>query len=129
MLGRAPQQIELTGKGRSTNQYRLAHPPMRTLDTIYVLPFTADQLARDAVRAYNGFGCGNCGQYGLAMHEYQLSVQVLEGTRVLDVDNERLESGLWVGDARWVVVPVADRQGPGDHDYVNHVFNRDPLCP
>lgn len=81
-----------------------------------ILPdFTADQLERAAVRAYNGCaGHDNLGHSYL--HEYRVALD-RNGNLQVTVQPDGATAL-----ARWEEVPVADRPRSGDPDYVNHVY-------
>jgi len=72
--------------------------------------YTPEQLARDTLRGYNGYANGQ--------HEYRVRVNS-DGTLHVNVDADGTR-----GSAEWEVVPVSERSGKGDRDYVSRVLRK-----
>jgi uncharacterized protein YkwD len=96
-------------------------PPLQ----INVLEFTAEQVAHDTLRGFNGY-VDHTGQFNLFWHEYRLAMDAAGLLVVVNI-NEHDHTG----DAVWEVVPAAARPSCarcGDPNYVNNVLNRDAAC-
>ncbi len=82
--------------------------------TITVPGFTANELQRDAVRGYNGYGSARDG-FGYVQHEYR--VAVVGGQLGVANVNESARTG----ETFWVEVPIGERQHTPDPNYVQGV--------
>jgi hypothetical protein len=78
-----------------------------------------NQLLRDTVRGYNGFGPKGSDGYGHSLHEFKPNTDFL--MQVQEVDG--LDSNWRV----WQEVP-ASQFHYGDSDYLTHVVKQDPEC-
>jgi hypothetical protein len=74
--------------------------------TVTVPTYTAEQLRDDTIRRYNG---GT---------EFRLA-RVNGELQLANVDEQARTAT-----AVWERIPVAERHGPGDHDYVQHILNQ-----
>lgn len=96
---------------------------------------TAEQLDREGLRAYNGFGTPMQGQYLSYIHEYEPTTTTLTSTTRRGPNGRPLQSPrVPTVDARgvggWSQISGAERvarsggRAPGDPDYVAHVLGR-----
>lgn len=86
---------------------------------VLVPAYTSDQLERDTIRAWNGFGKHS--QFGLWQHEYELAYE--NGyLKIGEINNGQAY-------AVWVEVPESQRrQDKGDPAFVRHVMSKTPEC-
>jgi hypothetical protein len=95
------------------------------LSRIRVPPFTAEQLLRDAVRGYNGYGGRDA--LGLPLHQYRLKTQATAFGLALEVSAPEPDPADLLRPMAWAVweeVPASHRPIGGDRMYVSHVAGR-----
>jgi len=103
------------------NNWRISQglPPI-PLSQVYVPPLNADQIRRNAIRGFNGYG-GTDQHLGGKLNEYTLS---FNSNGLLDL-TYNATTRRW--EASWVQVPESDRpQDFGDPAYVRHVLSQQP---
>ncbi len=120
-----------------TNAYRFL-TGLPNLDAIYVRDLTMDEIIREAVRGYNGYGPLHWGFYPFLYpnqpeHEYRLKNAFIgwgPNLPFLYTTNERVlpqPDGRRIADAIWETVPADERAVSGEPDYVNKVFAKKQL--
>ena len=123
---RVPQKLGFQTAVAALNHQR-ARSGLRPLN-VRVPNFTTgdlvdnyQQLELDSLRVYNG-AAGRDTVIGGALREFRLTTDIVDGHRILHVENIQGNTGTAV----WERVPVQDRpQGIGDPNYVENVKN----CP